>query len=290
MRRTPSAPSAMSVEAPSAPLNLGPRVKAIATPLEAQGDDLLREMDEMSHEIAEITVNTVPAQPMTTKMLLGEVHRTGTQASQPSAGPSRPRLSSLRSKGENLSTRQRQLDILALQLLKRSLGQANSAAMSEAPDLHCNFDVRLSDAIMEVDLGETGSCGFSVLLPRSLVFPPGAGAAQCIGMCHHFTWDGRHCVAAGLGSEHANRCAGSLCISGAVPDSQVCRVVGAHAPTSCAKSDSENIEVVCGPPNSRRRGKVVSLCSVDSCPFLYEGKVCPFAKETPMRPQCTIHL
>merc|ERR1719424_207251 len=109
------------------------------------------------------------------------------------------------------SSRQAQLDLLALRLLKRSLGQANSVALSENP-VGCGIDVRLCDGDSDiVEVGQNGSCGFSVVMPHSPSAASGPSTAQNRGMCHHYTWDGKHCVTAGLGLEHANRCAGCLC-------------------------------------------------------------------------------
>merc|ERR1712046_564337 len=126
------------------------------------------------------------------------------------------------------------------------MGQANSTAIDEGPiDV---FDVKSSEVDTElVAIGQSGSCGFSVVIPHLPGHP-----SQNFGMCHHFTWDGKHCVRSGLSSEHANRCAGCLCTAGAVPDPAICKVVGAHAPTTCAKTDSLHIEAVCCPPLKSR--------------------------------------
>lgn len=200
---------------------------------------------------------------------------------------SKPRASA-RSKGSALCNRQAQLDLLTLRVKKRSLGHANAAATSEAPQPIGSFDVRHSDCDTEVlEFSQNGNCGFTVVMPRTPLMPRGA-AAHNFGMCHHYTWDGHHCVSAGLGSEHGNRCSGCLRTVGAAPDLQICKAVGAHAPTSCAKVDSEHVEIVCAPPRRGKRGRPISSCSVDSCPFLAEGSRCPYAALYPR--DSTIHL
>lgn len=159
-----------------------------------------------------------------------------------------------------------QLDQLAWRLLKQSLGNANAAAISETPPPN-NIKVRLAEALMLdndiLEAGQEGSCGFTVLVRRTAL----TGTLEEIGMCHHFTWDGQHCTTAGLGPEHANRCAGRLCVCGGVADLQLCKVVS--APQTCSSSsDNDLLEVVCGPPGG--------TCTVETCPFLAERTYCPY--------------
>merc|ERR1712130_1046062 len=108
------------------------------------------------------------------------------------------------------------------------------------------------------DWSQNGSCGFTVRVQRIRPW-------HAQGMCHHFTWDGKHCVSTGFGSEHANRCAGRLCSAPA------CQVVTGYRGLcgGCAKPrDLDSEDVFCGPPGG--------VCSSDSCPFLAEGKPCPY--------------
>merc|ERR1712193_305572 len=102
------------------------------------------------------------------------------------------------------------------------MGRANSTAMDEAPmeGFDDTIDVKSSEVDEPFEIGQSGSCGFSVVIPRLPGHP-----SQNFGMCHHYTWDGKHCVRSGLSSEHANRCAGCLCAAGAAPDLELCKVV-----------------------------------------------------------------
>jgi hypothetical protein len=108
-----------------------------------------------------------------------------------------------------------------------------------------------------------GRCGFvSRLRPET---PEGPW------MCHHFTVDGEHCVMAGLGPEHANSCAGA------------CRMLEAEAfqdladPPRCmglrkpVDRPGRPTLIKCGLPSR-------PCCSVDTCPFLANGRPCPFVK------------
>lgn len=154
-----------------------------------------------------------------------------------------------------------------LTMLKRSVGNANAAALSEsgAPS---NVEIwlaeaSLTDADIKDDIQE-GSCGFTVAIPKDA---PQTGPPS-YSMCHHYTWDGKHCVTAGIKSEHANRCAGQLCIVGGIADQHLCKNVGVQP---CAKiSDGSHVEAVCGPP------AWTVVCRVDNCPFLAEGLRCPY--------------
>lgn len=184
------------------------------------------------------------------------------------------------------NSRQGQSDApLKVHFVKMSLGQANMAAMSEASNAPGLIESRMSDGDGEANEGrQLGSCGFNVTMQRSGLL---AGSShQFVGMCHHFTWDGKHCVAAGLGSEHANRCAGHLHIGGTVPNAELCKVIGTQTAT-CAKMDNGLMEVVCVTPS--RKTRLVLACSESTCPFLAEGKSCPFSSVLPRRSD-TIHL
>merc|ERR1711881_783907 len=96
------------------------------------------------------------------------------------------------------------------------------------------------------DACQGGSCGFSVALYR----PNGNVCIPCLGMCHHYTWDGQHCATAGLSSEHANRCAGSLCETGNMSDVNVCKTGLQVACSAGAVGDTDGTlrEVVCSMP------------------------------------------
>jgi len=138
------------------------------------------------------------------------------------------------------------------------------------------------------DEAQKGHCGFSVALaPAQVLARENAGsvandehvAAAChivggdLGMCHHFTWDGKHCVTSGFRAEHANRCAGRLCKSHSVSETQICRagvdVVGVAACGS--KPNTDEVEAVCGPPTTPP-----GICRTDTCPFVAEGSKCPY--------------
>merc|ERR1712176_197155 len=102
-------------------------------------------------------------------------------------------------------------------------------------------------------------------------------AANDLGMCHHFTWDGLHCVTHGLTSEHANRCAGRLCISGSAMN---CKGVGGAFNKSCNRcktNSAEVFEVSCDAP-----AQGLGTCHAETCPFVFEGGKCPYGGERPM--------
>lgn len=213
---------------------------------------------------------------------------TSTEASivhpRPSSTKSKSSLNTLNS--TILNNRQRHADTLKFRFMKMSPGQGNTAAISEAAHAPLEFTARLSEGDGEVqEENQRGSCGFNVTMKRSPVLSKSAG--QLVGMCHHFTWDGHHCVTAGFGSEHANRCAGHLHIVGAVPDTELCRSIGTHS-AKCAKMSSEDVEVVCVAP-ARKRGRLITACNEHTCPYLGEGKNCPFSTIIP-RAIHTIHL
>jgi len=172
----------------------------------------------------------------------------------------------------------------ATRVFRRSshnVGQGNSAAMSESM-MNGNIQVRLSDADADrPEIGQNSSCGFTVVMPCAPAFPsrPAVGQkepSRNLGMCHHYTWDGKHCVSAGLSGEHANKCAGCLHSAGALPNGKLCRVVGAHALTTCSKIDVDHFEAACGPPAADKQGQQISSCTVDACPFLARGQPCPY--------------
>jgi hypothetical protein len=119
------------------------------------------------------------------------------------------------------------------------------------------------------DWSENGSCGFTASvqqLPKSL---------DGFGMCHHFTFDGQHCVSAGLGSEHANRCAGRMCshwscgVADARPKTGAwgCQSLLCDSGASRIR-DLDLRHIFCGPPGGR--------CTATSCPFLAQSKPCPY--------------
>lgn len=189
--------------------------------------------------------------------------RLGLRAS-PGAAAYAP-ASSLRAHAVISSTTAQKSDILSWSVFERSLGRANAAAISESPLLAKLQMVTAEDTLAGdvYDTGQDGSCGFTVIVHRS----PYSRAVQDFGMCHHFTWDGKHCVGTGLGSEHGNRCAGRLCIVGGIADLQICKAVGS---TACSKfGDVDLVEAACG-------RSVGGVCSTESCPFLAEGIPCPY--------------
>lgn len=186
-------------------------------------------------------------------------------------------------------------------LLKRPLSKAGSAASIEAQALTgVQVWEEEPSEVLEVDardVAQSGGCGFTVVLRRP---PPGPGAAPgsgppqgtgAIGMCHHFTWDGKHCASAGLPSEHANRCAGHLYMVSSVADTQLCRAVGMQR--ACSKVDTDLVEVACGPPRGGRGLAASRLalpaslregprgCCRRTCPFLAEASACPYTRDLP---------
>lgn len=199
-------------------------------------------------------------------------------------GVSRSRIKGVPSRGL------KQIDLLTNRMLKKSVGHANSAAISEAP-ASSPVAVRLAEEPVDEPVmscsGQAGSCGFTVTIRRTQVMADG----RDLGMCHHYTWDGKHCVGAGLRSEHANRCAGRLYFGGAVADLHLCKTPlrctcsasrtaeAVGAPQACSKlGDNDLIEVVCGPPARRgHAGRAISSCTEIACPFLAEGTCCPYA-------------
>lgn len=79
-------------------------------------------------------------------------------------------------------------------------------------------------------------------------------------MCHHFTKDSKHCVTAGLGPEHANKCKGVLYGSKLSPSSLYCaEATGGHSP-----------------------------CNARKCPWVAAGKPCPYSE--PKTPEASRYI
>lgn len=194
---------------------------------------------------------------------------------------------------------------LAWQLLERSLDKAN--AVGEAPLAGVQIWEEESGSFADLDIQDTaqsGSCGFTAVLKRPPPGIPGSTrwgsrggalglAPPCpsegvntvvpLGMCHHFTWDGKHCANAGLPSEHANRCVGYLYAVGFAANSQLCRGVGMQG--YCGKDLAVDlIEVACGPPPANSASQLLGGCCRRTCPFLAEGGTCPYVPHRPRRP------
>lgn len=241
--------------------------------------------DDWAEEVADLPPASLRAQmidQVNTLKLRGGVLRSRIKGTTPRQGQA-PTLDA------DAKPRKGPVQSLAGKFLKKSLGHANAAALSEAPG-QTPVEVRFAeDPLDEVDIDEPtsqgGSCGFTVTIRRSQV----TAAGRDLGMCHHFTWDGKHCVASGLGSEHANRCAGRLYVCGAVADLQMCKTplrcascntqagnAGSGNLASCSKlGDNELVEVVCGPP--ARRGPTSGCCNEMLCPFIKERVKCPYS-------------
>lgn len=190
---------------------------------------------------------------------------------------------------------------LAKKLLKSSLGYANAAALSEAEskDHVIAWQEEPGDNVElgTYDVAQGGGCGFTVVLRRpqkdvgtlDACSSCSASRRASIGMCHHFTWDGKHCVSSRLSSEHANRCVGHLYVVGAAAESQLCRTVGLQRACS-RQGDLGFVETACGPPQTchvaySRRGRsqrpAPLVCCRDTCPFIGEGAMCPYTLEHP---------
>lgn len=172
------------------------------------------------------------------------------------------------------TSRREATGLLNVPVIKQSMiGNAHAAALSEQLSALgvevWSHDPPAPEVSEVVDFGQGGGCGFTVVV-RNLTGNAGKRRGiACCQMCHHFTWDGKHCVTSGLRSEHANRCAGRLCTVGSVADATVCRgVVGQR---SCAKAaDPDLLEMACGPPQGP------SACCMATCPFIAEGLICPY--------------
>lgn len=172
---------------------------------------------------------------------------------------------------------------LGWRVMKKTLGHGNAAAISEKPPTSSSTLVWRADdgpSCDPEDFALAGNCGFTVVVGQPVFLASAnANAGQPLvgprlasahpGMCHHYTWDGQHCVTSGLGSEHANRCAGQLSVVGAAVDTQICRTVGMPACSKVGSADSQ--EAVCGAP-----AVVRGVCTPEVCPFLAEGRKCPF--------------
>mmetsp|Transcript_106632 Transcript_106632/g.200918 ORF Transcript_106632/g.200918 Transcript_106632/m.200918 type:complete len:463 (-) Transcript_106632:90-1478(-) len=247
--------------------------------------------DDWAEEVTELPPAGLRPQVMdqvSSIKLRGGVYRSRIKGSP---APRQGQAQSLEGKSPR-SPRKSQMSSLAGKFLKKSLGHANAAALSEAPG-QTPVEVRFAeDSLDEVDVidessSQGGSCGFTVTIRRTQV----AAAGRDLGMCHHFTWDGKHCVASALGSEHANRCAGRLYVCGAVADLQMCKTplrcascntqkaseAGSAGSGACSSKigDNEFVEVVCGPP--ARRGPASSCCNEMVCPFMKESGRCPYS-------------
>lgn len=127
-----------------------------------------------------------------------------------------------------------------------------------------------------LDCAYGGNCGFTVAVgPASPASagkgPPAARRLAHPGMCHHYTWDGLHCVRSGLGSEHANRCHGQMCAAGVAFGPQVCQTVGISGICHTTGAGGDLVEAVCSPPALAR-----AACTPECCPFLAEGRSCPY--------------
>jgi len=181
-------------------------------------------------------------------------------------------------------------------VLKKAIGQTNALALSEASPRGENIRIWCAEENAQDDMRDWiqhGSCGFSVTLHEGSVAGPFLGDM----MCHHFTWDGLHCVRSQLGSEHANRCSGRLCAHASTRDADNMRLCyractnssGGSRPSSfcacynhtrsgplCASSlscaearEPGVVELTCGPTTRSR-------CRADECPFVAESGTCPY--------------
>lgn len=155
-------------------------------------------------------------------------------------------------------------------IVVHALSRANAAAISEDPDL-CRPSLPILEG-EEEDLDaiclQDGECSFSVLIRRPVSRVPGHNGALVFdyGMCHHYTRDGQHCVTAGLGVEHANRCRGRL-----IPDSSGFVELATCGNVNCGEDGATGAacEVRCGPPSG-------GICSASTCPYILAQGVCPF--------------
>lgn len=163
---------------------------------------------------------------------------------------------------------------------QKTVGHCNAAAINERPPAGHVLTRQAEGSVAGDALDHTfgGSCGFTVAVGKQRPSagagrgPPKAGQRLAFahpGMCHHYTWDGLHCVRSGLGSEHANRCSGQLRVVGGAVHQHICEAVG--MPGVCSKVGDDLLEAVCCAPALIR-----AVCTPECCPFLAEGGVCPF--------------
>lgn len=168
-------------------------------------------------------------------------------------------------------------------MLKKAVGQTNALALSEASPHGENIRTWFAEEENAQDdmrdWIQHGSCGFSVTLHEGSLAGPFSGDM----MCHHFTWDGLHCVRSQLGSEHANRCSGRLCVHASTRDADKTRLChrdcsNASGPLSCASSlscaearEPGVVELTCTCSHPFR-----SRCRADECPFVAETGSCPY--------------